>query len=96
MQYYMVPQAKAIKLHFPGTTKFLSDVDEDKFDSNEEWNELLLKARIRSGDYFSTLATEIEKLGGYLEAKKFPEADQLHHIVDELLYIDKHYDLKKR
>ena len=57
--------------------------------------ELLMRARISSGDYFITLATELDRLAQGLAAADAPEAPALERIVPELLYLDSHYVIRK-
>lgn len=74
-------------------TVFFKDTASDSRD--ESWR-LLAEARLRSGDYFSTLATELEILANLVEKRNPAEADQLRSYANELLYLDKQYALKRR
>ncbi len=57
---------------------------------------LELESHIRSGDYFSTLATTLDTLIERVGSCNAPEAAQLTAIVEDLLYIDRCYQLTKR
>ncbi len=54
------------------------------------------QARVQSGDYFVTLATEIDKVVNLLRQADMLEAEVLETHVNELLYIDKHYKIIKK
>jgi GTP-binding protein EngB required for normal cell division len=57
---------------------------------------LEIEALVRSGQYFTTIATKLDKVS--LELKKENEAlhNYLQLIVDELLYIQPRYKIKKK
>ena len=86
--------------HFPGVSRLLRDrADGDAASEHEgasEADELLMMARIRSGDYVATLATELDKLAQGLAVAHAPEAPQVERIVHELLYLDRRYRLVPR
>jgi hypothetical protein len=85
---YAMPSTPIVLSHFPGRRFFVRDIDEDV--------EMLLEARIRSGDYVLTLATELDKLAQSLAAGNAPEAVDLERLVSELLVINKKYTLEKK
>ncbi len=60
-----------------------------------DMDRLELQAKARSGDYFVTVATEIEHV---LRDAVIDEAtkDYLHKLVSDLLYLQQHYELKKK
>ncbi|MDB5181846.1 MAG: hypothetical protein JWP13_609 [Candidatus Saccharibacteria bacterium] len=74
--------------HFPIFPTFVRDIEEDA--------EILRQARIRSGDYLTTLATELEQIAESLDAAKAPEAPALERIVSELIYVDRNYSITPR
>lgn len=55
-----------------------------------------LEAIIRSGQYFSTIATKLDKLSHELKRVNQPQANQMQDLVDELLYIQARYKIKKK
>lgn len=57
--------------------------------------ELHLQALVASGDYFETLAATLEQVAAGIPANSV-EQYQLQHIVGQLLYLQRHYDIKKR
>lgn len=58
--------------------------------------EMLLRARVRSGDYFMTLATELEQLADSLAVSKQPEAIELERIAAELLALNRRYIINEK
>lgn len=57
-------------------------------------NELLyLTAKIRSGDYFDDLASKLETVQEALSPIKI---DDLDSIIDDLLYLQRHYELQQK
>lgn len=85
--YHMQPFSGVLS-HFPGLQPFVRDTEENA--------DILRQARIRSGDYFMTLATELEQLAESLSAVKAAEAPALERIVAELLYVDRNYMITPR
>ncbi len=51
---------------------------------------------VRSKDYFVTLATKLDKLSLELKPRQRLQKDAIQQIVDELLYLQKHYEIKAR
>jgi hypothetical protein len=74
--------------HFPARQPYVRDADEDA--------DMLRQARLRSGDYLMTLATELEQIAETLQAELAPEAPALERIVTELHYVDRNYKLEPR
>lgn len=72
--------------HFPALQPLVRDKGEA---DNEE--DLLLQARVRSGDYFMTLATELESIADSLAVADMPEAAELERITKELISLHKDY-----
>jgi hypothetical protein len=64
-------------------------------DADEE-ADMLREARIRSGDYLMTVATELDQLAQSLAKLKAPEAHELERLVAELLYVERNYTIVKR
>ncbi len=57
--------------------------------------ELHLQALVASGDYFETLAASLEQIVAAIPANSV-EHYQLQHIIGQLLYLQKHYDITKK
>jgi hypothetical protein len=57
---------------------------------------LELETHVRSGDYWSTLATRIDTISELLTDANDAERANLQRIVDELLYVERRYRLIKR
>lgn len=85
---YHISAPTGLLNHFWTTPAFVRDKAED--------DEMLRQARIRSGDYLMTLATELERVAQSLTEIKAPEAPELERIVSELLYLDRNYRIVER
>lgn len=85
---YRIKNMGAILSHFPGLHRFVHDTEDDA--------DILRQARIRSGDYLMTLATELEQLAENLSSSKAPEAPALERIVAELIYVERNYKVVPR
>jgi len=55
--------------------------------------QLELKALVRSGDYFATLATTLDNLSKDLGAKDIAGHEALEKVIDDLLYLQKNYQI---
>lgn len=51
---------------------------------------------IRSGQYFTTLATKLDRLSDQLRKGNEVQAHHLQDIINELLFIQKNYNIKKK
>lgn len=85
---YHITAPTGLLSHFWTTPALVRDEAEDA--------EMLRKARIRSGDYLMTLATELERAAQSLADVKAPEAPELERIVSELLYLERNYRIVER
>lgn len=65
-------------------------------DQDADFSNIMFEARMRSGDYFVTLITELEKLAELLDADGIPEATYVQRLSAELAYLDKHYVLQPK
>lgn len=65
----------------------------DLADDTDEYQ--LADAQVASGDYFATLATELDKLAQVLPSNS-GEQIVVEEMVDTLLYLDKHYKIVRR
>jgi hypothetical protein len=74
-----------IASHFAGQQLFVRDAAE----SIDE-TDMLLHARIRSGDYFLTLAAELEKQA------QLAASPELERLVSELIRVNKKYTIVKK
>lgn len=61
-----------------------------------EFDELELQAHIRSGDYFALLATILDEISQDLLDVNRHDCLELQRIVDRLLYMQKHYEIRKK
>jgi len=97
---YQLPTFGTLLSHFPYTQPLVRDGfrvnASDDAATDDEADELLIRARVRSGDYFATLATELDKLAQALSLARAPEARVIERMVPELLYIDKHYIIRPK
>lgn len=78
-----------ITSHFPRTQSYVHDVESDEINMH-------LQARVRSGDYFMTVATELERIVQNLDQSETAQAADLERIVTELLILSKNYTLIKK
>lgn len=86
---YTISRHTGILSHFlPHRVTLVRDEAEDA--------EMLRRARIKSGDYLMTLATELERVADSLAASQAPEAPELQRIVSELLYLERNYEVTER
>jgi hypothetical protein len=85
---YRITPSNRILNHFWTTPKLVRDEEEDAA--------MLRRARIRSGDYLMTLATELERVAQSLGDVRAPEAPELERIVSELLYLERNYRIVER
>ncbi len=104
--YYLI-DTESVLSHFPGWQPLVRDTDSsglaadepqpdnDAFGSSADISELLSRARALSGDYFETLATELDKIAQGLAVAQAPEAPELERMVSELLYIGRNFKLTK-
>lgn len=51
---------------------------------------------IRSGQYFATLATNLDKLSDQLKKGNEVQERHLQNIIDELLFVQQHYRIQKK
>lgn len=85
---YQLMSNDVILGHFPARQLFVHDQIDDA--------DLLLHARIRSGDYFETVATELERIAESLESRQAPELPELERIITELVKANKSYRVTLR
>lgn len=78
--------------HYPATQFFVRDAD----DADDADARMHMRARVRSGDYLLTLATELDKIAQSLASVKAPEAPELERIVSELISIGQDYTVSKK
>ena len=72
----------------PSTTWQVREVPQDP-------EELHAQALVASGEYFESLAAILEQVAGALPLHSM-EQYQLQHVVSQLLYLQKHYDITKK
>lgn len=56
---------------------------------------LELRALVRSGDYFATLATALDHISSKIKQQCPHEHDDLQRLVDDLLYLEHQYVIQK-
>lgn len=87
---YTIASKPMILSHYSLPTRLVRDatmMTDDHIDAN---------ARVRSGDYFATLATQLDHLADSLQSTAPASAYQLEQIVRELLYVQANYSVVKR
>lgn len=87
---YALPAAPTVLGHFPARHYFVRD---GAYGAEDE---LMSRARIRSGDYFMTLATELDKIAQAMAGAQESEAAEVERLVTELLYAHKYYDISRK
>lgn len=55
-----------------------------------------LESHIRSGDYFSLLATRLDDIASRLSHGDDLQHEEINKLVNDLLYIDNHYQLTRK
>lgn len=89
---YQLQTLSGLLSHFPQRVRLVRDSDSDEdFDA-----EMLSRARVRSGDYFMTLATELDKLAQNIARSNDADAGELERLVSELLFIDRNYKILQK
>lgn len=89
---YKLSNSGVITSHFPARQFFVKDQASDEMHMH-------LRARVKSGDYFMTIATELERIAQNLERQggaESMEVSELERIVSELLILTKDYTLIKK
>ena len=65
-------------------------------DTDAQTDHQELKAHVRSGDYFSLLATKLDEVSQQLVDNKPEQTIALQHLIDDLLYLQKHYNIVQK
>lgn len=55
-----------------------------------------LESHIRSGDYFSLLATRLDDIASRLSSGDDLQHEEINKLVNDLLYVDSHYQLTRK
>lgn len=63
--------------------------DGDIFDSME------LRAQVASGDYFITLATQLDKIREKIKLTFPDDAEKLDDLITDLLFLQRHYGIQR-
>jgi hypothetical protein len=89
---YRTTSTNIILSHYAAYNGLVCDTDDSAPKSRREQ----LEMQVRSGDYFTTLATTLDLIGGNLvdtdEALQF----LLQRQVSDLLYLQQHYEIRKK
>ncbi len=86
--YQLTSSAGTLLSHYDTVQSLVRDSDEEA--------EMLMQARVRSGDYFMTLATELDQVAHSLAERGAPEAHELERLVAELLYVNQNFTVCKK
>lgn len=76
-----------------GFTGVLTHWQQPKLVKDESVPDKELEAKVRSGDYFVTLASELDQLGQ--EASDYGTKVGLENAVSDLIYLQDHYKITK-
>lgn len=71
-------------------------LDGDDDESSDTLERRAAQARVRSGDYFITLATELEEVAQNVNLARDSQTEILESLVRELLYLDEHYRISRK
>lgn len=89
---YKLPFGGLVTDHFAAPAFFVRDQADDEMRMN-------LQARVRSGDYFMTIATELDEIAQNLSRLNLAgavEANDLERIVAELFILTQDYTIVKK
>lgn len=86
---YKLPFSDGVTSHFSTAQFFVRDAESNDI-------EMHLQARVRSGDYFMTVATELERIVQELPHSDMAQAAELERIITELLILSKRYTVIKK
>jgi len=81
---YRIDNRTTVLNHFSISTPYFVHDHQDEFD-------LLLHARVRSGDYLETVAPEIDRIAQSPALQQMPESAELERLVRELLKANKSF-----
>jgi hypothetical protein len=87
---YGIVTSSMLSTHYSCRLWNVADGDDGVMDRLE------LETHVRSGDYWSTLATRLDTICQLLPDTNDAERVNLQRIIDELLYIERKYTLTKR
>lgn len=73
--------------------QYVADGADENFDF---MTRLDLESHIRSGDYLPTLATRLDDIAGRLNRGDELPHEEIDRLVNDLLYIDRHYHLTRK
>jgi uncharacterized protein YcgI (DUF1989 family) len=93
MRYYHFSATSPVSSHSTDRIYLAQDTADD-FGTESDMAEMLVRAKVQSGDYLVTLVTEMERI--VLLDPSGTQATQLQPLISELTYIDEHYELMKR
>lgn len=88
--YQMTPLSGVLK-HAARKFWLLRDVDID-----EPIEQQRLHAQIKSGDYFHVLVSDLDEISQNIAKLDEAQSITLQHLIDNLLYIDRHYQLRAK
>lgn len=90
---YSLRSSDNIVSHFGNEPSLVRDVG--NIDDNTA-HELMMHARVRSGDYLMTVAIELDRIGQNLAEEQSPYASEVERLVAELLYVNQRYTVEKK
>lgn len=94
---YLVRNHGSVMNHFPPALPWLlRDGYHDAGSDNTSDVQMAIRARVRSGDYFVTLATELDRLAQELGPVPNRQAEELERIISELLFVNSHYRVVRK
>ena len=86
MSNYTLSAFRGVLSHASASAKYIEDAD-------EQFNTQDLKAHVKSGDYFSLLATKLDEISQAINDCGPEQTIVLQQLIDNLLYLQKYYHI---
>jgi hypothetical protein len=91
---YQLSSSLGIVSHYNTPVALVRDAVDKEWWQQER--QLQVAMQVRSGDYFATLATKLDELSQAVKEKDEMAADDLELIVNDLLYLQRNYQISKK
>jgi hypothetical protein len=92
--YQLTNLLHGLRIHKPWGDAYVADGDETGSLFRAE--NLELESHIRSGDYFSLVATRLDDIASRLNQCDSLQQDEINKLVSDLLYVNNHYHLTRK
>jgi len=94
MPYQLTTLLRGLPVRNLWGDRYVADADETS--SLFHAKNIELESHIRSGDYFSLLATRLDDIASRLSHSDDLQHEEINKLVNDLLYIDNHYQLTRK